>query len=101
MNYYPPPAYVIRADRNGVGTAGLVVGICALALSVVPLLGVVAWLVWPVGVALSAVGMSRCSRQLATNRGSAVAGLCVSLTAAGVCTAWVVVTAVAASGGAA
>lgn len=102
-NSYPQqwPLPVVRVDRNGMGVAGLVVGIVSLCFAVVPVVGLVAWAMWPVGVALSAVGLSRASRGLATNRSQALAGLIVSLAAAAVCVAWVVFTLVAAASGAA
>lgn len=96
---YGPP-HVIRGDRNGLGTAGLVVGIVSLCFAVIPVVGLIAWVIWPVGVALSGVGMSRANRAVATNRSTALAGLIVSLTAAAVCCAWVVFTVFATSTGA-
>lgn len=96
---YPPTSlvtstpHVIRGDRNGMGTAGLVVAILSLITATVPLVGLVAWGMWPVGAALSGVGLARANRELATNRSTALAGLIVSLTAAAVCIGWVVFTA--------
>jgi len=84
--------YVIRGDRNGLGTAGLVLGTLALATSVIPLIGIVAWLMWPVALVLSLAGLARCDRQLATNRSSAVAGVIVSGVSGAVCLGWVVFT---------
>jgi hypothetical protein len=91
-----PNTYVVRADRNGFGTAGLVLGIAALCLAVIPLVGIVAWGVWPAGLACSGVGLYRADHGVATNRNVTVAGLVLSATAALVCVAWAALTVTAA-----
>jgi hypothetical protein len=96
-----PNTYVVRADRNGFGTAGLVLGIAAVCLAVIPLVGIVAWGVWPAGLACAGVGLYRADHGVATNRNVAVAGLVLSATAALVCVAWAALTVTAAvTGGA-
>lgn len=101
----PPPVpvftatpHVIRGDRNGMGTAGLVLGIVALCFAVIPVVGVIAWVLFPLGVVFSGVGLNRADRALATNRNAALAGMIVSLVAAAVCIAWVAFTVYASSG---
>jgi hypothetical protein len=42
---WPPAPHV--APRNGMGTAGLVLGIIALIFSIIPIIGIVAWFIWP------------------------------------------------------
>lgn len=101
---YPAPyvtstPHVIRGDRNGMGTAGLVMGIVSLCFAVIPLVGIVAWFMWPLGVIFSGVGLNRANRALATNRNSALAGMIVSLTAAVVCFGWVLFTVLAGASG--
>lgn len=74
---YPGPGYGFGpALRNGIGTAGLVLGIIGL---------VFCWFVW-VGVALcvlavifGGVGLGRAARGEANNRGSAMAGLVLGI----------------------
>lgn len=97
--YVTSTPHVIRGDRNGMGTAGLVLGIVSLCFAVLPIVGLIAWGVWPVGAALSWAGMARSDRAIATNRNIAVAGLCTSLAAGAVCIGWVVFTIVATSTG--
>src|SRR3954470_16982453 len=54
---YPQPlVQVQRVDRNGIGTAGLVLGIIAAGFSLIPVVGVIAWGIWPVGLVLAWVG---------------------------------------------
>ena len=83
-----PPTYVIRADRNLPGIIGLAVGTAALMLAVIPIVGIVAWFVWPIGLVLSGLGIHLADRNRATNRNVAVAGLVVSMLAALACVWW-------------
>jgi hypothetical protein len=70
---YPP--------QNGLGTGGFVCGVVAVTIGIVPILGAVGIPVALCGIGLSAVGMSRTTQGLANNRGMAVAGLVLSITA--------------------
>jgi hypothetical protein len=95
-----PNVYVVRADRNGFGTAGVALGIAPLALAVIPLVGIVAWGVWPAGLACSGIGLYRADHGTATNRNVAVAGLVLAMVAALVCVACSALTIAAAVSGA-
>ena len=55
---------------NGIGIAGFVLALLALFLGWIPFLG---WVMWIVGLILSAVGMTK------RPRGLAIAGLVISL----------------------
>jgi len=57
-------------EKNGVGTAGFVLAVCALIFGWVPVLG---WLLWILGLILSIVGLTR------NPKGLAIAGLVISL----------------------
>jgi hypothetical protein len=57
-------------ESNGVGTAGFVLALIALFFSWVPVLG---WIVWFLGLILSAVGLA------GKPKGLAAAGLVISL----------------------
>lgn len=81
----PPPPYnsdgpVQReGPRNGLGTAALVCGILAVALSFIP---GVNWFTWPLGVlaiVFGAIGWSRANKGQATNKGYAIAGLVLGI----------------------
>jgi hypothetical protein len=78
LAYGQPYGVGYPAPRNGLGTAGLVLGIIAVVLS---------WTVW-VGITLAilaiifgSVGLGRAKRGEATNRGSAIAGLVLGIVA--------------------
>lgn len=70
-------------DRNGLGTAGFVVGLVAAIFSIIPIIGLIAWVLAPVGAILSGVGMTR------EPKGLAISGLVLSLIALIICIAWV------------
>ena len=97
---YPPPLSPRpRPPRrlppgNGLGTAGLVLGITALVFAVIPIVGVIAWFLWPVGLVLALIGFARVRSGEATNRGPALAGVITSGAAAAVCLLGLVITAV-------
>ena len=55
----PPqsPAPVLPPQANGLATAGLVVGIIAAVLSFIPVVGTVSWVLAPIALVLSLVGL--------------------------------------------
>ncbi len=68
------PQYSAGQPRNALGTAGLVCGILAVALSFIP---VINWGTWPLGVlaiVFGAVGWYRANKGMATNRAVAITG---------------------------
>src|SRR5919106_6536353 len=67
--------------RNGMGTAGLVVGVVALVLAVLIIFFPIAALLGILGAIFGIIGMRRASRGEADNRPHAVAGLITSLLA--------------------
>ncbi|WP_410611640.1 MmpS family transport accessory protein [Amycolatopsis sp. lyj-109] len=77
--------------RNGLGTAGFVLGLLGLVFSPIPIVGVVAWPLVVLGLILSAVGVARVRSGKATNKGLAIAGVIVSLLGLVVCILWTVV----------
>jgi len=74
-----------------------VLGIIALVLAVIPIVGVIAWFIWPVGLVLAVIGFARVRSGEATNRGPALAGVITSGVAAAVCLLGLVITAVGAA----
>ena len=97
-NAHSLPTYVphlipeVRTDRPGMGVTGLVLGIVSLVFAPIPFVGVIAWILWPLGVIFSAVGLQRCREGQARNRGVALSGLSTSLVSAGICFLWVLLT---------
>ncbi len=65
--------------RNGLGTAGLVCGIVAIALSFIPALNLFTWPVGVLAIVFGAVGWSRANKGQATNKGQAIAGLVLGI----------------------
>jgi hypothetical protein len=74
-----------------------VLGIIALVFAVIPIVGVIAWFIWPVGLVLALIGFARVRSGEATNRGPALAGVITSGVAAAVCLLGLVITAVGAA----
>ena len=74
---YPAP-YLIPQPSNGLGTAGLVLGIIAVVFCWVPWLGV---LLGVLTVIFGGVGIKKAKEGIATNRGSAIAGLVMGIIA--------------------
>ncbi|EOD64811.1 MmpS family transport accessory protein [Amycolatopsis vancoresmycina] len=83
-----PPA---APPRNGLGTAGFVLGLVGLVIAPIPLAGVAAWPLAVLGLILSAVGIARVRSGKATNKGLAIAGVVLSLLALVVSVLWLVV----------
>lgn len=82
------PAYQ-QAQNNGMGTSGFVCGLVGLVFSFIPIIGVVAWPLVIIGIALSAVGMNYANQGRASNKGLATAGLVVSIIGLVMCILWV------------
>lgn len=82
--YYPPPAQ----RSNGLATAGFVVALCGAVLAVIPLLGVVAWIVAPVGIVLSIVGLARSGE--VGSRGLSIWGVVLGALGLLICMLWLV-----------
>jgi hypothetical protein len=84
-----PPEYRPVAPRNGLGTAGFVLGLIGLVFSFVPIVGVVAWPLVILGLIFSAIGFSRARSGAATNKGLAIAGVVMSVIGLIMCIVWV------------
>jgi len=95
MTDYTPlqqhPAPQAAPPRNGLGTAGFVLGLIGLVFAPIPLVGVIAWPLAVLGLILSAVGVARARSGKATNKGLSIAGVVVSLLGLVVCVLWAVV----------
>ncbi len=89
LQQYPAPQ--VAAPRNGLGTAGFVLGLIALVIAPIPVAGVVAWPLAVLGLILAAVGIARVRAGKATNKGLAIAGVVLSLLALVVSILWLVV----------
>jgi hypothetical protein len=73
---------------NGLGTAGLVLGIVGLVFAFIPIVGLIAWPLVIIGLILGILGVLRANRGQATNRGAAIGGVACSALGLVVCFAW-------------
>src|SRR5690242_6597908 len=74
----PPPAYA-AAPKNGMGTAALALGILAIVLAFIPILGFASWPLSILGIIFGLVGIRRVGKRRATNKGVAVSGFVLSI----------------------
>jgi hypothetical protein len=81
----PPPA---PQPRNGLGTAGFVLGLLALLFAWIPFVGVIGWPLSILGLILSGFGLQRVISRKADNKGLSVAGIVLSAIALLVCILW-------------
>ncbi|CAL9378512.1 hypothetical protein SUDANB95_01008 [Actinosynnema sp. ALI-1.44] len=88
-SYPPVPPTAPAPPRNGLGTAGFVLGVVGLVLSPIPFIGVVAWPLVVLGLIFSAVGLARVGKGKASNKGLSIAGVVASVLGLGVCITWV------------
>lgn len=75
---YPPPQQA-PIPKNGLGTTALVLGILAILLAFVPILGFIAYPLAILGIIFGLIAVGRARKRIATNRGVSVAGLVTSL----------------------
>jgi len=92
-----PPQYPVEQPRNGLGTAGFVLGLIGLLFSFIPIIGVVAWPLVILGLIFSLVGYSRGRAGRATNKGLSLAGAILSAIGLVVCILYLAVFSTAAS----
>ncbi len=92
-NQLPPYAYapLPPAPRNGLGTAGFVLGLLGALFAMIPVIGVIAWPMAILGLVFSLVGISRARKGVATNKGLAIAGTVLSAIGLVLCIAWAAV----------
>lgn len=77
---YPPPAH---QEGNGMGIASLVLGILSILLGWIPIIGLVSWILAPLGLIFGFIALGK------TNKGLAIGGLITSGIGLLICIAWV------------
>jgi hypothetical protein len=89
----PPAIHSERAfsPRNGVGTAGFVLGLLGFLFSFIPVIGVIAWPLVILGLVLALIGLGNANKGRATNKSLAIAGVVLSALGLLVCVAWVAI----------
>jgi len=94
MTFPQPPIIhpeLAVAPRNGVGTAGFVLGLLGFLFSFIPIVGMIAWPLVVLGLVLGLVGLNNANKGRATNKGLAIAGVVLSVLGLLVCVAWVAI----------
>lgn len=86
---YPQQQYP-RQQTNGIATGGFVTALVGAVLALVPFLGIVSWVISPVGLVLSIVGLTAAARKNGTGRGLAVAGMILGAVGLLICFLWVI-----------
>lgn len=89
--YFPPTGYPLPppTPKNGLGTAGFVLGLLAALFAMIPIIGVIAWPLGILGLIFGLVGISRVSNGTATNKGLTIAGAVLSAVALVICMVWI------------
>ncbi|MDD7963918.1 DUF4190 domain-containing protein [Actinomycetospora lemnae] len=86
--YYGPPP-VVPQPTNGLATGGFVVALVGAVLALVPFVGIVAWVISPVGLVLSIVAQAAAIRRGGVGRGLANAGIVLGAVGLLICVLWV------------
>ncbi|MEU6131114.1 DUF4190 domain-containing protein [Saccharopolyspora sp. NPDC047091] len=81
----PPPT----TPKNGLGTAGFVLGLLALLFSFIPIIGLIAWPLGILGLVFGVIGIIRARNGLANNQGMAITGTVLAGIGLVICFAWV------------
>lgn len=89
VRWHSPTAQVSHpVHHNNCAVVGATVGSLALTISLVPLFGLISWLLAPLGMIISAIGLV-VGLVRRTGRVGAIWGLVTSLAVLGVCVGWV------------
>jgi hypothetical protein len=84
-----PQVIVIHHHGNGLATAGFVCGLLGALLSLIPIIGMVAWVLGPLGVIFGAIGWAHAAERQ-RGKGLAIAGVVLGAIAIGMCILWIV-----------
>lgn len=79
-----PPVQPLPPQANGLATAGFVVGIIGAVLSFIPVVGTVSWVLAPIALVLSLVGLVKSGRAR-NGRGKSIAGIVLGAVALFMC----------------
>lgn len=84
-----PPAHPSpQLPRNGLGTAGFVLGLLSALFAMIPIIGVIAWPMAILGLIFGVLGIGRANHGVATNKGLAIAGTALAAIGLVLCIAW-------------
>ncbi|MDR7300617.1 DUF4190 domain-containing protein [Haloactinomyces albus] len=87
----PPPGQAVQ-PRNGLGTAGFVLGLLAALFSLMPIIGMIAWPLSILGLIFGILGILRARKGAATNKGLSIAGTVLAAIGLVTCILWTALT---------
>lgn len=90
----PPPA---AKQSNGLATGGFVVALVGAVIALIPFLGIISWVISPIGLILSAVGLAFAIRR-GVGKGLAIAGVVLGVLGIVICSIYAASFAAAVSG---
>lgn len=73
----------VRPDRNSLGKASFIIGLIALIMSFIPIIGFVSWLLAPLAILFGLIALRRRSKSLA------IAGIVTGAIALFICISWI------------
>ena len=82
---YQGGQYPLQPQGNGLGVASLVLGILSIVFGIVPVIGLISWILAPVGLVLGFVALGK-----PAGRGVTIGGLVTSGIGLAICILWVV-----------
>ncbi|WP_410667744.1 DUF4190 domain-containing protein [Amycolatopsis sp. cmx-4-68] len=89
MSYAPvPPMSAPVQYKNGLGTAGFVLGLVGLIFAFIPIIGVIAWPLTILGLIFGIVGTLCANRGQASNKGLAITAVVLSAIGLVICVIW-------------
>jgi len=83
----PQPQYdgVEPTPANGMAIGSLILGILSIVTSIIPFIGIIAWVLAPIGLVLGFL-----ARKKPGGQGLAIAGIATSIIGLIICVAWVI-----------
>ena len=82
---YQGEQYPLQPQGNGLGVASLVLGILSIVFGIIPVIGLISWILAPVGLVLGFVALGK-----PVGRNMTIAGLVTSGVGLMICILWVV-----------
>lgn len=82
---YQGGQYPLQPQSNGLGVASLVLGILSIVFGLIPVIGLISWILAPVGLVLGLVALGK-----PFGRGVTISGLVTSGIGLAICILWLV-----------
>ena len=82
---YKGGPYPLQPQTNGLGVASLVLGILSIVFGLIPVIGLISWILAPVGLVLGFIALGK-----PIGRGMTIGGLVTSGIGLLICILWVV-----------